>query len=121
MKTFLIGLTLLFTCLFGSAQERTSFEGIAVVHTSAGISAQLSWKKGNENIAYFIVERSLDGVDFKQCGVVFLSEDPEFNEYKFRDRISNTSNGLIYRIGVVSQQKRVYYLPSKKLIAPENI
>ena len=109
-------------CFFGFAQEQqTSFQGLSIVTTSAGMAAQLSWKKGNENIAYFIVERSFDGIDFKQCGVVFLSEDPQFNEYKFRDRISNTSNGLVYRIGVVTEQKRVYYLPSKKLIAPENI
>jgi hypothetical protein len=85
------------------------------------MAAQLTWKKGKEDIAYFIVERSLDGVDFTQCGIVFLSEDPEFKEYKFRDRISNTSNGLIYRIGVVTSQKRLYYLPAKKLMAPENI
>ena len=122
MKTFLLGLTLLFACVYASAQEQpTSFEGISVVNTSVGLSAQLSWKKGSESIAYFIVERSDDGVDFKQCGVVFLSEDPQFNQYKFRERISNTSNGLIYRIGIVTEKKRVYYLPSKKLIAPENI
>jgi hypothetical protein len=122
MKTILLGVTLTFMCFFGFAQEQqTSFQGLSIVTTSAGMAAQLSWKKGNENIAYFIVERSFDGIDFKQCGVVFLSEDPQFNEYKFRDRISNTSNGLVYRIGVVTEQKRVYYLPSKKLIAPENI
>ena len=122
MKTYLPALVLIFVCFFASAQEqKTSFDGIAVVTTSAGMAAQLSWKKGSENISYFIVERSTDGIDFKQCGIVFLSEDPQFNEYKFRDRISNTSHGLIYRIGVVTTQKRVYYLPSKKLISPENI
>jgi|GEM_PF-3802425 len=122
MKTFLLCLTLGLTCLFASAQEtRTSFQNIAVVTTSAGMAAQLSWKKGKEDVAYFIVERSLDGIDFTQCGVVFLSEDPEFKEYKFRDRISNNTHGLIYRIGIVTSQKRIYYLPSKKLLAPESI
>lgn len=122
MKTIFFGLLLTFVCLFGNAQEqRTSFQSISVVHTSAGMSAQLSWKKGNENIAYFIVERSEDGVDFKQCGIVLLSEDPQFNEYKFRERIANTSNGLVYRIGIVTDQKRIFYLPSKKLVAPESI
>ena len=121
MKTFLLCIALIFGCLSASAQEqKTSFEAITVVNTSAGVAAQLSWKKGSENISYFIVERSTDGVEFKQCGIVFLSEDPAFSEYKFRDRISDNSHGLVYRIGVVTNQKRVYYLPSKKLISPEN-
>jgi hypothetical protein len=122
MKTYLFGLALTFVCFFASAQEqKTSFNNIAVVTTSAGLAAQLSWKRGSENISYFIVERSTDGIDFTQCGVVFLSEDPELNEYKFRDRIAANSTGLIYRIGIVTTQKRIFYLPSKKLIAPENI
>lgn len=122
MKTFLLCLTLSLACLTVSAQEpRTSFNNVAVVTTSAGMAAQLSWKKGKEDVAYFIVERSFDGIDFTQCGVVFLSEDPEFKEYKFRDRISDKSTGLVYRIGIVTSQKRVYYLPAKKVIAPENI
>lgn len=121
MKTFFLCVALTVICFSASAQkQKTSFDGIAVVNTSAGMAAQLSWKKGSENISYFIVERSTDGIEFKQCGIVFLSEDPEFNEYKFRDRISASSHGLVYRIGVVTDQKRVYYLPSKKLISPEN-
>ena len=122
MKTFFLCVTLTVICFFASAQEqKTSFDGIAVVNTSAGMAAQLTWKKGSENISYFIVERSTDGIEFKQCGVVFLSEDPSFNEYKFRDRISASAHGLVYRIGIVTDQKRVYYLPTKKLISPENI
>ena len=120
MKTLIIGLTLTLVWLSSSAQEeKTSFSNIAVVTTSAGLAAQLSWKKGTENISYFIVERSTDGIDYKQCGIVFLSEDPTFNEYKFRDKIANNTSGLIYRIGIVTDQKRLYYLPAKKIIAPE--
>ena len=122
MKTFLLSLTLILFFFTASSQlKQTSFDGIAVVATSAGMAAQLSWKKGAENIAYFIVERSTDGIDFKQCGIVLLSEDPEFNDYKFRDRISDLSQGLVYRIGIVTVQKRLYYLPSKKLISPTAI
>jgi len=122
MKTLFISLTLTLVCFVVSAQEqKTSFENIAVVTTSAGMAAQLSWKKGTENISYFIVERSMDGIDYKQCGIVFLSEDPEFNEYKFRDKIAANTSGLLYRIGIVTEQKRLFYLPAKKIIAPENL
>ena len=110
MKTFLLGLAIIIFSSSATCQEKqTSFDGIAVVTTSAGMAAQLSWKKGSENIAYFIVERSTDGIDFKQCGIVFLSEDPAFSDYKFRDRISDSSQGLVYRIGIVTAQKRLYY------------
>ena len=122
MKTFLLSSVLTIFFYTASSQvKQTSFDGIVVVTTSAGMAAQLSWKKGSENIAYFIVERSTDGIDFKQCGIVLLSEDPDFSEYKFRDRIADSSQGLIYRIGIVTAQKRLYYLPSKKLISPTAI
>jgi hypothetical protein len=122
MKTLLLGFALTLFCFTTFAQDqRTSFEQLAIVTTSAGNAVQLSWKKGTENISYFIVERSTDGVDFKQCGIVFLSEDPEFIEYKFRDKISSTTQGLLYRIGLVNEHKRLSYLPIKKLIAPNNL
>jgi len=122
MKTLLFGFALMLSCITSFAQnERTSFDDISVVSTSAGTSVLLSWKKGTENIAYFIIERSTDGVDFKQCGIVFLSEDPEFTAYKFRDKITSTSQGLLYRIGLVNEQKRLSYLPVKQLISPCNL
>ncbi len=59
MKTSFFYLLL---CLFSfpafAQDQRTSFEAISVVTTSAGMAAQLAWKKGDENIAFFIVERS---------------------------------------------------------------
>lgn len=122
MKTLLVGFALALFCTPSLAQDqRTSFENLSVVTTSAGTAVQLSWKKGDEDIAFFIVERSTDGIDFKQCAIVFLSEDPDFVDYKFRDKISSTSNGLLYRIGMVNQQKRICYLPIRKLISPDSL
>ena len=122
MKTLLLGFAFSFLCSVASAQDtRTAYDGLKVVTTANGLAAQLSWKKGSENVAYFIVERSTNGVDFTQCAIVFTSEDPDFVDYKFRDKISNNSQGLVYRLGLVSNQKRISYLPAKTLIAPENM
>ncbi len=122
MKTLLLGIAFSTLCAIASAQSsRTAYDALKVVTTANGLAAQLSWKKGSENIAYFIVERSNNGIDFTQCAIVFTSEDPAFVDYKFRDKISNTSQGLVYRLGLVSDQKRVSYLPAKTLIAPENM
>lgn len=119
MKTYLTALALIVCFTSFAQEENTHFSNISVVTTSAGIAAQLTWIKGTENISYFIVERSNDGVDFKQCGIVFLSDEPGFTEYKFRDRISNNTQGLLYRVGVVTEHKRINYLPVKKLVTPQ--
>ncbi|HZH66669.1 MAG TPA: hypothetical protein VEY10_17390 [Flavisolibacter sp.] len=123
MKTAFLSLITCLLSLSAFAQEqKTSIEDISIITTSAGTtSAQLSWKKGDESIAYFIVERSTDGVDFKQCGIVFLSDNPEFVQYKFRDKITNNMHGLIYRVGIVNEQKRLSYLPVKKVMLPQNL
>ena len=122
MKTFLLGLAFSLIVSTVSAQEtRTTYEGLKIVTTANGMAAQLSWKKGSENVAYFIVERSSNGVDFAQCAIVFTSEDPDFVDYKFRDKISSASQGLVYRLALVSNQKRISYLPAKTLIAPETM
>ncbi len=122
MKTLLTGCALLLFSTFSFAQEsKTSLNNITVVSTSAGMAAQLTWKKGSENVAFYVVERSYDGIDFKQCAIVFLSDNPDFTEYKFRDKIASHSNGFLYRIGIVNEQKRVSYLPIRKLISPESL
>ncbi|MDB5206614.1 MAG: hypothetical protein JWR72_1689 [Flavisolibacter sp.] len=123
MKTAFFSLV---TCLFSVAafaqDQKTSIDDISIITTSTGItSAQLSWKKGDEKVAYFIVERSTDGVDFKQCGIVFPSDNPDFVQYKFRDKIASNTHGLLYRIGIVNEQKRLLYLPIKKLVLPETL
>lgn len=123
MKTFFIFSIACLCSLFSNAQEqKTSINDISVITTSSGTTAaQLTWKKGDENIAYFIVERSTDGVDFKQCGIVFLSDNPDFVQYKFRDKITSNTHGLLYRIGIVNEQKRLSYLPVKKLVLPDTL
>jgi hypothetical protein len=123
MKTAFFSFITCFFSQFAFAQEqKTSIDDISVVTTSAGTTAaQLSWKKGAESIAYFIVERSTDGVDFKQCGIVFLSENPDFVQYKFRDKITGNAHGLLYRIGIVNEQRRLSYLPAQKVVLPETL
>lgn len=121
MKTaFLFLMAISFYQLACAQDQRTSFEALTVVTTPTGLAAQLTWKRGDEDVAFYVVERSNDGIDFKQCAIVFLSDDPEFTSYKFRDKISGYSNGLLYRIGIVNDQKRISYLPVKRVMSPTN-
>lgn len=55
------------------------------------------------------------------AALCFLAMTPEFNEYKFRDKIAANTTGLLYRIGIVTEQKRIYYLPAKKLAGSESL
>ena len=122
MKTFLPALILGLACTTAFAQTgRTNYEELKVVNTANGLAAQLSWKKGSEEVSYFIVERSTNGVDFSRCAIVFTSEDSTLVDYKFRDKIGSASQGLVYRLALVSNQKHIAYLPPKTLIAPENL
>lgn len=121
MKTLFFGFAFL-VCLSVTAQEqKTIFRHPSVVSTAFGKTAQLSWVKGDEDVAYFVVERSTDGVDFKQCAIVWLSEDPAYTEYRFRDKLAENISGLLYRIGIVDANKRITYLPVRKVISPETL
>ena len=115
MKHLFVCLVLNFSYWTLSAQEQSSsVTNISIVTTASGTATELSWTKAGGDVAYFIVERSSNGQSFKQCGLVFPSEDPNFTQYKFRDTFSLGSPQYTYRVGIVSLQKEVKYLPFKK-------
>jgi hypothetical protein len=119
MKQLFAGLVLPLVCLTVKAQEKkSSFENISVVNTKSGVATELSWKKGSESVSYFMIERSTDGRTFRQCGLVFPSEDPSFTDYKFRDKVSPGSAGFTYRVGLVTPEKVIIYLPARQLALP---
>lgn len=118
MRTVLLVLAIgILTPNIYAQEQTTSFEDIAIVTTAAGKSVELSWKKGTEDISHFIVERSINGVDFKLCGLVFLSEVPGFSDYKFRDRVIS-GRPFYYRIGLVKDDQLLSYLPARVALAP---
>jgi hypothetical protein len=119
MKTivpFFAALFLLATTSF--AQERkTVFEDISLAKSGDGASCMnLAWKKGGENTAYYLVQRSSDGVEFKTVALVFTSEDSSFCDYGYRDKAfaSGGGNEVYYRIAIVNEQKELAFLPVKK-------
>jgi hypothetical protein len=120
MKTFTSFLVAAFVLMatVSMAQDRkTVFETASLTASADGRTAvMLNWKQGEESTAYYLVERSTDGKEFKQIAMVFTWEDAQNNAYKFRDRGFTTSGvSLYYRIGVVNEQKEVNYLPVKKV------
>ena len=107
----------LFTSASFAQNQTTIFEGAYLTKGGDGAAfVQLTWKKGTENTAYYLVERSTNGVDFKQVALVFTSEDIQFSDYKFRDRgFAAAGNMVYYRIAIVGEQKELTYLPTQKI------
>jgi len=118
MKTTLVFfLVALFAATAARSQSQpTVFENAAPAKTPGGLPCLLlNWKKGNENTAYYLVERSADGKTFKPVAVVFTAEDPAFCTYAFRDQMeAKGGSEIYYRIGLVNEQKEVTYLPVRK-------
>lgn len=120
MKTsvlFLFVLSLLAATSVTAQDRKTALETIAVAKAGDGTPCtQLTWKQGTENIAYYLVERSHDGKEFKQIALVFISEDPSFTDYKFRDKGYTAANEAVYyRIGLVNDRKELSYLPVRRM------
>jgi hypothetical protein len=116
MKTlysFFVAAFVLFTSTVSAQSQKSVFEGASLTKAGDGAACvQLNWKKGSENTAYYLVERSANGVDFKQIALVFTSEDAQFSDYKFRDKgFAAAGNNAYYRIAIVSDQKELTYLP----------
>jgi len=120
MKTvvpFFLALFLLTASSLFAQERKTVFEAPSFAKAGDGSSlVNLTWKKGTENTAYYLVQRSIDGVEFKTVGLVFTSEDNNFSDYAFRDKVSEIGGAIevYYRVGIVSDQKELTYLPVKK-------
>lgn len=120
MKTvvpFFLALFLLTASSLFAQERKTVFEAPGFAKASDGSSlVNLTWKKGTENTAYYLVQRSIDGVEFKTIGLVFTSEDSNFSDYAFRDKVNEIAgvDEVYYRVGIVNDQKELTYLPVKK-------
>lgn len=114
-------------CIFfltsASAQEQsTIFEKASLVSSDKASYVLLNWKQGQENTSYYLVERSSNGVDFKQAAMVFTSEMPDFKNYKFKDSDISSANGAIYyRISIVNDKKEITRLPIKKVLVVDTL
>lgn len=66
-------------------------------------SFKLKWIGANENyISHFYVEKSFDGINYKQAGIVF-SESSNSNDltYQFPDKNTNKHKKIFYRLRTI--------------------
>jgi hypothetical protein len=120
MKTFTflsVAAFVLFSTRSFSQDQTSVFESASLTKAGDGSPCvQLKWKKGSENTAYYLVERSSGGKEFMQVALVFTSEDSTFSAYKYRDKnFAGLGNTIFYRIVIVNEQKELIYLPVRKV------
>lgn len=119
MKTLLsfVATFLLIASTAIAQDQKSIFENVVITKAADGTATvQLNWKKGAENTAYYLIERSNDGKEFKQVALAFTSEDANLVNYKFRDKgVASATGAAYYRICIVNDQKEITYLPVKKV------
>lgn len=120
MKTiasFFVAALVLFAATSFAQDNNPMVETVSFITVADGAPyVQLNWKKGTDNTIYYTVEKSIDGNTFKQVAIVFTSEDAQFAAYKYRDKsLATSGDAVYYRIGMVSEQKELVYLPVQKV------
>jgi hypothetical protein len=120
MKTlvaFFVSAFVLLTTASYSQEQKSVFENAGLATAADGLPCvQLNWKKGAENTAYYLVERSANGKEYKQIALVFTAEDNQLVDYKFRDKgYASAGSAAYYRIAIVNDRHEATYLPVRKV------
>ena len=120
LASFVAAFVLLSTVSFAQ-NKKSAFETAVMTKTADGKPCVLlNWTKGAENTAYYLVERSADGKEFRQVAIVFTSDEAQWTSYNFQDKNSAPFNGVVfYRIALVNDRKEVAYLPVTKVNVSE--
>jgi hypothetical protein len=67
----------------------------AMLHNN---KAELNWSTSSEiNASHFVVQRSTDGISFKDAGIVFAAgNSTDLNRYSFNDNLLSITNSVVY-------------------------
>jgi hypothetical protein len=87
------------------SNARSAFDGITPVAPASFTAmlndnnrVELNWTTGSEdNLSYFMVEKSTDGKNFSDAALVFAYEKTNSeSSYSFNDNISKIKSGVVY-------------------------
>jgi hypothetical protein len=77
-----------------------------------GSQVLLNWSTGvEENVSHFVVEKSQNGKDFTDCGVVFTDGNSNLRrEYSYKDELKAITSGIVYyRLKIVDMDGKYEY------------
>jgi hypothetical protein len=78
----------------------------------------LKWTTASEiNVSHFTVEKSIDGINFSEAGLVFAYGSANDNtNYSFADNLGNTSATVIYyRLRIVEMDGKTEYSETRMI------
>ena len=78
----------------------------------------LNWTTDQEeNLSHFTVERSFDGLNFSDAGIVFTNDNVDvMKQYSFKDVLRSNSKGVVYyRLKMVGIDGQTEYSSVKKI------
>jgi Secretion system C-terminal sorting domain len=84
----------------------------------AANNAVLDWATEMEkNVSHFVIQRSLDGTDYTDAGLIFTSGNSDrHKEYSFKDELKNINKGIVYyRLKMVDLDGRFEQSPVRVL------
>lgn len=87
-------------------------ESFTAVLSNDGNKVKLNWKTLSEiNVSHFAVERSTNGVDFKDIGIVFATGNTnEQQAYSFDDNVMDTPDAILYyRLRTIDVDEKYMY------------
>jgi hypothetical protein len=82
--------------------------------TLNGSKVDLSWTTSQEReVSHFTIERSTNGVDYKEVGLVFATDNAALHtDYDFKDPINTIASGVLYyRLRMVDTDGKYQYSP----------
>lgn len=82
--------------------------------TLNGNKVDLSWTTSQERaLSHFTIERSTNGVDYKEVGLVFAADNANIHtNYDFKDAINSVASGILYyRLRMVDIDGKYQYSP----------
>jgi hypothetical protein len=82
------------------------------------IKADLKWTSAEGNVSHFVVERSTDGVNFRDAAIVFAFETGTNNlTYNFSERLNDTDDVVYYRLCTIGKGGKYVYSDIKTVQA----
>lgn len=95
-----------------SAVNRSVNESVVKIRTRTASKILVTWAPLKSDVSHYVLERSTNGHNFYEAGILFTGEQQTEPEYAFTDNLKvNYSGPLYYRLRVVGIDESEYTTP----------
>ncbi len=95
-----------------AAAPKKAEESTVKVKTRTASKVLVTWAPLKSDVSHYVLERSTNGYNFYEAGILFTGEQETEPEYAFTDNLKVNYNGpLYYRLRVVGLDESEYTTP----------